>query len=513
MKAKLLTILLLLISISLQSQDKKEKRIQIEKRIEFELKDGYSNESIIELGENGIILYAYDKKSSGKKDVWRYQLYNTDLEIQKEIEVKVSSNFYINETWNNDDILITLYTSRKGNYSLSNIKVATLKESRVVGKLPKKARINSMTALGDFVYLNISIKREKFLYSINWKTGDKNIIPVMINGYKSKEIEFEDFQLLKESKEAFLYVQATKKKNTESYIIRLDNKGNKKDIFKLTDEVDKNLSHISAQKVGENKYIYTGTYSNKRTISSQGMFFCEATGPKVRYIKYYNYTELENFFKYLPARKQKKIEKKKKRKKAKGKSLNYNYRLAVHEIKILDDGYIFLGEAYYPTHRTETSTTYVNGSAQTTTRTVFDGYQYTHAVLAKFDKDGDIVWDEIFKMWKRYKPYSVQKYIYVDDNNSDDKLNYIFTDVGKISTKTFNTDGKILAEEKSESIKTDVNGDISKWTRSGIDQWYGNYFINSGTSKIKNHKGTKNKKGKKVKKKRKVYFISKIKYE
>lgn len=514
MTTKLYTLLLLLlITFSLQAQEKGEKRIEIEKRIEFELKDGYSNETIIELGENGIIQYAYDTESSGKKDIWRYQLYDTKLEIQKEIEVKIPNNLYISKKWHNDDILITLFKDRKGNYNISNIDVKKFKESRVAGKFPKKTYIHSMTALGDFIYLNVSIKRESFLYSINWKTGAKNIIPVMISGYKSKEIHFEDFQLLKESNEAILYVQANKKRTSESYIIRLDNKGNKTDIFKLTNEIDKNLSNISAQKIGENKYIYTGTYSNKSVNTSQGMFFCEATGSKVRYIKYYKYTELKNFFKYLPERKQKKVDKKKKRKSAKGKSLNYNYLLAVHEINVQDDGYIFLGEAYYATYRTETTTTFVNGVATTTTRRVFDGYQYTHAVLAKFNINGELIWDEIFKMWKKNKPYSVKKYIYVDENNTDNKLNYIFTDAGQINTKTFNTDGKIIAEENSESIETDINGDVSKWTRSGLDYWYGNYFINFGYSKIKNHKGTKDKKGEKVKRKRKVYFISKIKYE
>ena len=94
---------------------------------------------------------------------------------------------------------------------------------------------------------------------------------------------------------------------------------------------------------------------------------------------------LNKFLEYLPARKQAKVERKQKRKEKKGKEMNINYLIASHDIIKKGDKYIMLGEAYYPTYRTETRT---DANGNVTYRTVFDGYQYTHAVVAGFDKDG-----------------------------------------------------------------------------------------------------------------------------
>lgn len=491
-------------------------QIEFSKRIEIELKNDYTSEAIIEVGKNGIILSAYDTKLSKETQIWNYKLYNTDLEISKEIDVAIPLKYAEEEVYYNDDMLFTLFKHKKGKYILSQIDVATFKESRVSGKLPKKAYITDMTVLGDYAFFNMRIKHNKFLYAINWKTGKQNIIPIEINGYASKKIVFAKFQLIKETKEVFLYITAKKGKQSEMYIMRLDENGKKKNLFKLTEDIDKNIMDVSAQNIGKDKYLYTGTYSKKGTTYSQGMFFCEATNEKVRFIKYHPYTSLENFFKYLPERKQARIEKKKKRKAKNGKGLKTNYRISTHNMSELEDGYIFLGEAYYPTYRTYTTTSYVNGVAQTTVHTEFDGYQYTHAVLAKFSKDGDIIWDQIFELFPRRKPFYEKQFVSGVKNADEDKMKFVFTDHGKIKSKVFDTSGNIVTEKESIAIETEIKGDIEKWTNADLNYWYSNYFVNYGTQKIKNKtskKGKKDKKGNKVKRKRKVYFISKIKFQ
>lgn len=211
-------------------------------------------------------------------------------------------------------------------------------------------------------------------------------------------------------------------------------------------------------------------------------------------------------------RTQERIEKKIKNKKEKGKTLNIKYHLALHEMQQVNDGYIFLGEAFYLTYRTESQTIYVNGSPQTQTYSVFDGYQYTHAILIKFDLEGNIDWDQIFKMWPNNKPFYIKKFISIDKENKNNGLYFVFADGSKIVSKAFNLDGGLIYEKTSDDIENLYEGDKTKWAISNIDFWYNGYFISYGTQKIKNTNGVKDNKDKSVKKKRKVYFINKIAY-
>jgi len=317
---------------------------------------------------------------------------------------------------------------------------------------------------------------------------------------------------LKKRDEVFLYISAFNSKSGEMYVMKLDDKGDKTDLFKLSADIDKSIVGISANSLGDNKYLYIGTYSEKSTNVSVGIFICKAERDKIDFIKYYRYENLNNFFKFLPEKRQVRIEKKVKKKKKKGKTLKYKYHLALHEMRQVKDGYIFLGEAFYPTYRTESRTTYVNGVAQTTTYTVFDGYQYTHAVLVKFNLDGSIKWDQIFRMWPMGKPFHVKKFISIDDEKKDDGLYFVFADGSRIVSKAFDLDGKVIYNNSSNFIENLYEGDKTKWTRSNTDFWYKGYFISYGVQKIKNKKRVKGKNGEKVNKKRKVYFITKIAY-
>ncbi len=499
MKKNILTAFLLLNILSLRAQ------ISFEERLEFELKNGYSKERIVEFGKNGFILYAQSTKSEGGKKEWKYDLYNTSLKLTNTKSVYMDKSYFADETWVGAKHVHTLFKTKRGDYILYTLDAETLQETKVEGRLPRKTYVRDMAVLGDYAFFHASVKHNKFLYSINWKTAQANIIPVHISGYNNKNLKITHFQVLEETNEVFLYVKAYRGKDSDIYIIRLNHEGKKQEMFKLTKNIETNFVSVSASDLGNNNYIFTGTYSDKRSNTSEGLFFCKAHKGEINFIEYYNFTHLENFFKYLPEKKQEKIEKKKQKKEARGKELSYNYLIAEHEIIQLDDGYLFLGEAYYPTYRTEYYTTYVNGKPVSRTRTVFDGYQYTHAILARFDKDGKMVWDQVFEMWPSYKPYYKKRFISLAEGDQDG-IHPVFANRNRITTKSFDFDGNITSDRSSEPIKTNFEGDKSKWSFSNLNYWYDHYFIAYGSQKIKNNEGNN-------KRKRKIYFISKIRYE
>ncbi len=504
------TVLLLIISLYMTVTVKSQ--ISYENRVEFELKDGYSNEQIFEFGKSGFIISSVNEKSTDNETEWKFEKYDINLKPVKSQSVLLNNKLSIDETFTNKERMHSLFKDRKGNFALLTIDALNLEVTKVEGYLPSKTFITDMTILGDFAFLNTKIKKSPVIISINWKTGDQKLIPIKIDNISSKKTILTNAQVLEDSNEVFVYVKTIiSKKKSNIYIVRLNDKGEKKDISSLTKNTERNITNISASKLKEDKYIFTGTYSTKKTNLSEGLFFCLSEKNEVKFIEFYNFTDLDNFLSYLPEKKQERIEKKKSRKEKKGKELKFNYSIYGHDLIELDDGYLFLGEAYYPTYRTHTYTTthFVNGTPRTTTHTIrtFDGYQYTHAILSKFNKNGELLWDEIFDMWSTYKPFYPKKFISISEKTPN-SLKLIFASRSRITSKSFDFNGAIIHDTQSEIIQTSFEGDKTKKSFSNINYWYDNYFIAFGSQKIKNKVDKKN-----SKKRRKVYFINKIKFD
>ncbi|MEN8119293.1 MAG: hypothetical protein ABFS35_03060 [Bacteroidota bacterium] len=505
MKNTLLFVLLFTITFSGISQ------ISYKKRIELELKDGYYDEQIYEFGKNGFIMKSIKNIKEGNEREWKYELYNTDLKSVKSESVMLHKRQFADETFVSEEYIHTLYRGRKGSFSIVSVKASNLEIHKADGMIPKKSRISEMAVLGDYAYFRSTIKGSPYLFSVNWKTGQQKPIPLWIEGFRPKDIDLYDFQLLEKSSEIMLYTHVKiNKKKSDVYVIQLDDKGNKIGDYNLTKGIEENIIDISAFNMGGGQYIFTGTYSTKSRFSSEGIFFSKAEGSNINHIEFHNYTNLDNFLSYLPEKKQKKLEKKKKKKEKKGKEFILNYKIAMHDIITLDDGYLMLGEAYYPTTRIETYTTTstVNGATTTTTHTrqVFDGYQYTHGVITKFGLNGNLEWDQTFEMWPLYKPFTVKRFISIAEQNNN-SFKMVFANRSTIVSKIIGHSGNVIQDNESDLIETEHTGDKTKRSFSNLDYWYNNYFIAYGQQKIKN------KEDKNVKKKRKVYFISKVQFE
>ena len=208
----------------------------------------------------------------------------------------------------------------------------------------------------------------------------------------------------------------------------------------------------------------------------------------------------------MPEKKQAKINAKKQKKKAQGKELEINYLMVSHDIMLINGTYLYVGEAYYPTYRTETYTSYVNGKPVTRTRTVFDGYQYTHATIVGFNQQGEKLWDNTFEMWPSYKPYFRKKFI-TSSIEDDRKLNLLFSSRPEIKAMTFFSNGEVSKEEVYSFIETGSEKDKVKYSYSNLEYWYGKYFLAHGRQLIKNKEEAIGNK------KREVYFINKITYK
>lgn len=494
---KLLLLLVFFISAGYYAQ------IDQVKRIEFELYEDFSSHDLSKFGENGILVYS--KYSNANK--WKVEHYTTGLVSDKSIDFEVPVGQMLNDQYENKRYLFLFFKSRRGEFTLIKIDSKNLIVETHKGVLPKKSNVLKINANDDFLYLSVALKKERMIYMMNLRSDELRVHPLLILGYKTGNIKIESSQIINNTNDFFVYVNAYTKKDVDVYVFRFDENGDKVGSFKISEGLEENITSISASRVGKDEYLFTGTYSLKSSSASEGLYICKTDHEKVEFIKFYNFLNLSNFLSYLPEKRQEKIEKKRVRKASKGKTYAINYFIAAHDIIVRDDKYIFIGEAYYPTYRTTTTYTMgANGQMIPQTYTVFDGYRYTHATIAAFNKSGDLLWDQSFKLYPDYKPFYVKRFISVS-TETENRINMLFASSNSIYAKSFDMEGNVVSDKSYESVSTSDESDIVKRSMTNLDYWYDKYFLAHGEQKIKN------KENEDKKKKRIVYFISKIGYK
>lgn len=298
------------------------------------------------------------------------------------------------------------------------------------------------------------------------------------------------------------------KKQFFTYLDKYDINGEQVSSFEL-EPSESNVAIISAKvsEVSKNKTVILGTcekFSKKPYGTSNGMYFSIYDGDKQEVFERHNFTDFDNFFKYLPEKSEKKMDKKKAKAEKKGKELLVNYSMLTHDIIEKDGAYIMIGEAYYAHYHTECTTTYVNGAPQTTCRQVFDGWMFTHAVIAAFDENGKKLWDNCFEI-QNILTYDLSEKIKV--MFKEDEVVLVYSIGGYINSKVI--EGKKVVEGKHKTkIETNYKEDkVKSDGGSSIAYWYDNYFIAYGYQRIKNTSK------KDTKRKRTVFYFNKIEYD
>lgn len=469
-----------------------------EQRVELSFRDTYGGYKVRLFGGKGLLLMARDNDYNGAGERWKAWHYDSNLREQKSVEFASSNRMFFSSLAGQEGVaLATFFNSRKGLYEFHLIDVPDMRHRKLEGMLPKKTYVRQIGYLRDKIYMTCSQKRNHFLYVIDAHSGDRKVYPIM-----DREGNLEGLQVDTLSNLSFVFANDFEGYREHALVARIFDGDQFADEFNLSDGHDQVISSASGSRLDDGAYFFSGTYSRKKANVSEGLYIAKGKEGQLDWVRFYNFTKFENFFKYLSLRRQVKVEKKIARKEEKGKQANFRYLMATHNVRMIGGRYYLIGEAYYPTYRQESFTDFVNGNPVTRTRTVFDGYQYTHAFLACFDLAGELIWDQVFEMWPSYKPFRVIKF--VQPSFQDGYIDLLFSSYKLIQYKSVTENGEVVQEKDFEMIDTGLEGDKLRRSISTMNYWYGNHFLAFGYQKIKN------KDGKAEKKRRKVYFLNKI---
>jgi hypothetical protein len=259
---------------------------------------------------------------------------------------------------------------------------------------------------------------------------------------------------------------------------------------------------------GETKLI-AGTYGRKNSDYSRGLFLANINRYGEHSVNFYNYSELKNFFGYMRAKREKRVQGRIERRKTNQKNIKFNYRLLVHDVFKTGDQYIMLGEAFYPKYVYPTAASaagiFRRAGQSSGTETVFDGYRYTHAVVLGFDNMGKLLWDNSFEITD-VKTFEREQFVKASVEEDRIVLLYLYNNVirSKIIKENEVLEGKTFNELKLK-FDNDVVSTRPDNEMNGLEKWYGNTYFAYGIQNIKNATITGLK--------RKVFFLNKIVYQ
>lgn len=290
------------------------------------------------------------------------------------------------------------------------------------------------------------------------------------------------------------------------WIKSYDQEGNLQRNLGLRPDDTKHLIFGRSIKTEQNMQLVAGVYGNHRSAEfSRGMFIASIDPSGMEQIRYYNFADLKNFFKYMRANREQRIQSRIERKKIRGKKIRFNYRFLVHELIPYGDQYIMLGEAFYPRY-TSTSTSngsffnpYVNYGSIIQNGRIFDGYYYTHAVVMCFDKKGNLLWDNSFEI-NDVRTFTLDQFVKIEVSAHHITLLYLFDN--EIRTKIIQGD-KVLEGKTSDRIRTADTKEIAKSERGNkLEYWYDDYLYAYGVQEISKPASQGGK--------RRVFFINKL---
>lgn len=285
-----------------------------------------------------------------------------------------------------------------------------------------------------------------------------------------------------------------------------DAEGNLQSNLALEPEDYKHLIFARSIKTSNNMQLVAGVFGGRNSLYSRGLFLASIDPSGMQQLRYYNYGDLENFFKYMKAKREQRVKERIERRKIKGKKTKFSYRFLVHEIVPYKNQYILLGEAFFPRYVSadrgyygffNPNVNYYN--AYYRDGRIFDGYHYTHAVVMGFDQNGNLLWDNSFEI-NDVKTYTLEQFVKLEVQGDKIALLYLYDN--ELRTKIIK-DNQVLEGKTFEGIKVNSRDEIVKReqnTTNRLDYWYGDYFFAYGTQEVANP----------ITGKRRVFFINKI---
>lgn len=499
------------------------------KRIEIPTNGDDNKYQVITLGDEGLLIL-----SKTSKKTFNITKFDTELQQTWSINGDLEENqSYVDFSRDGRDVY---FLFSKFNSDLYQI----IKVSTGIGLMQKfffenisRFEVSEFKVHNDFAYLAGMVKEEPVLMSVNLQKLQPRILAGGLKGTASiSSLDFDEENNL-------LVVSYSVKKGRSSYMVVKRINPNGKIVEQLSVEPEDDYGLLTGKLFSLNdgtqlmigNYGYKGYQSNGVPMS-QGLYISKVDEENPEYVKLHSFTEFKNFFKFMSQKQQDRIERQISKKKDKGGDLRLNYRVLVHDIIQKDNQYILVAEVFYPEFRNNNNfygsgmygspfwggypygfgnmgyyryyglnswawNPWLWGGSRGFNNQQFDGFKYTHAVVAGFDEKGNLIWDNSFS-FDNVKSQELKEKVKIKLDNND--ITLVYSHKGKLASKIVRGN-EVIEGNKTIEVGTEREGDrIRDTATDDLEYWHQNYYLAWGYQKIANKTGGS----------RKVFYLNKI---
>lgn len=496
------------------------------KRIELPL-PGNTAYQAVPLGKQGVLLI-----SKPDKGTFNVQKFDTNLERVWSIDGPIESNLdYIASSYDGQAVFLLFSKYRSSLYQIVKVNVGPGFVETFTINTVDRFEITDFKTLGYSVFMAGMVRNEPVLIHTQLTTQQTRVLPSAIKGSNAiQTVEVDTAQHL-------VNVCFAVKKGRQTKIVARSYEESGELYTQVSVDPDDDFSLLSGrlQVLNDSVRIVIGTYGYRNMQSStiaasQGLYISKIVGDETVFTKYHSFTDFKNFFNFMSERQQEKMEKRIRKKKESGDDLKLNYRLLVHDIVPKANNFLLVAEVFYPEYRYQNPSMmggfgygyagygYPLGmglynpylwnpmyGGRGYNQQVFDGFTYTHAVVADVNQNGNLAWDNSIS-FDNVKSMELKEKIKVQSfTNGNSKL--IYSHNGAIRSKIIKGN-QVIDSDRVIPNDTYVEGDkVRKTSTDDIDYWYDNFYLAWGEQRIVNAAGDPQTRGR-----RNVFYLNKIAY-
>jgi len=530
MKSIRLFIVLTLCSLAAFAQEMKRIEIPIAGQLE-----SFS----IPLREKGVIVLTQLGKSA-----FNIRKFDINLEQVWTNQGSVDGNLdYVTHSYDGNRLYLLFSRYKSNNYYIVRVNPQDGKLEKFQIFSVEKMEISNFKALNQSLFIGGIVNNTPVILFTNLTEKRTRILPAVVNG--QAEIQSMDLDTVQQQINV-VYSVGKKAKNYQLILKSFDEDGNQLGQITMNPTDEFAQMNAKSNQLNDSLQIVVGTYGHKNSIgsskgpSSQGLYFNSYLDGDLQESTFHSFTQFTNFFNFLGEKQKNKQEKKIKNKEEKGEELRLDYRLLMHEIIKKGDHYIVVAEAFYPDYKYVNYSPYggslgmlggsfyspwnmlynpyrwgygnyglyspfssyyspwgYRGFNSYSNSQQFDGWIYTHAIIAELDENGKLLWDHSIDLNNIKEDKLIQK---IKTSLNGDVLTLSYQRGNNIISKYISAQGQ-SGEEKIQELSTQNEGDkIRRQEKLDLNFWYGHYFLASGNQTINNSEEGK----------RSVYFLTKI---
>jgi len=505
---------------SLAQRQKKEVDPDQPLRIEISARSDNETYRIIPCDSMGALLFfksleTVDENSSR----WYFSFYDKNLQSLwvKGIPILSSLDFRFSE-FSHDTLTLLFVSSGKNKTSdpaFQILRVVVKKGTFILnyGTLPSNTEVGYFGTENGMAWLGLQSRNDVGqLLFINMNKGSRQNFPLG----KGSFITLRWFSVDSTGMTVKVVVsRQISKKSWEHYLVRYDSLGNIKNERLISPgNPGYNFTNFQVYQGLEGSDMILGAYAHtssgnsgqkmKVIEESSGLFSSSFENGKQKQTLFTNYLELKSANSLLSEKDIMSLKKKALKKNKNIGEYSLDFTMLLHGIIRQQDSFLLLAEFYYPQYRTENYTDFdYYGRPYSNSYSVFDGYRFTNAVVASFDRNGKLLWDNAMEI-RNLISFELSPKVTLYPFGDEIILCYVSD--GKIGAKIIRQNTVV---EKLDFTPVDLlysDDNLLSESRSRMVYWYRNYFLCYGYQEIKNIALDKNNK-------RLVFYLNKIRFE